>query len=171
MPSYSETDTVGRLIEVLAAEREAMARQLIDARRDQLDEILDERFGAIARQVGAELEAVVQRAAAVEAAPAADDWSALPVEEQRLHLEARRFARVKAAEILVYEMPAVLRGRAQGDLYGELARIIDPARQTFQQDYVAACPSMRDYLHAELVGTLAQGDAARLGPNYPGAMG
>ncbi|MBM3747847.1 MAG: hypothetical protein FJW34_18830 [Acidobacteria bacterium] len=171
MPLYSETDTVGRLIEVLAAEREAMARQLIDARRDQLDEILDERFAAIARQVGAELEGVLERAAALPAVPASEDWSALPLEEQPLHLEARRFARVKVAEILVHEMPAVLRGREQADLYCELARIIDPARETFQQDYAAMCPSMRDYLHEELVGTLAQGDAARLGPDYPGAMG
>jgi hypothetical protein len=64
----------------------------------------------------------------------------------------------------------VLRGRSQGDLYGGLARLIDPARETFRQDYIAACPSMRDYLHAEMVGMLARGEAARMGPNYPGAM-
>lgn len=70
----------------------------------------------------------------------------------------------------LYQAEAVARGRARGDVYGELKAAIDTALQTFRQDCVAACPSMKDYLHLELVRVLAQDDAARLGPDYPGPL-
>lgn len=178
MPEYFQDEHVARLSEILSTERAATVEQLTSLLDQELERILEERFTEIARQVGAELEAVLRRAgaAAEQAAqappPETEPWpeNAPPAEEQRLHLEAQRFARVKVAEMRLYQAEAVVRGRQQGNLYDELRASIDTARETFRQDYVSACPSMRDYLHGELVRTLAQDDAARLGLLYPGPL-
>jgi len=165
MPQYSEGDSVSRLSEILASELTGLRTELAGRLEQELERILAERFRAIARQVGAELEAVRERA---RGAPDRD-WAALPIEERR-HLEAQRFARVKAAEIRLYQAEAVARGRVRRNLYNELNAAIDSARQTFGQEYQATCSSMKDYLHLELVRVLAQGDAALLGPEYPGPL-
>jgi len=166
MPQYSEADSVSRLSEILSSELAALRQQLAAVLEQELERILAERFLAIARQVGAELEAVLERA---RGAPGRDQ-APVPVEEQRRHLEAQRFVRVRVAEMRLYQAEAVARGRARRDLYTKLKAAIDSARQTFQQDYLASCPSMKDYLHLELLRVLAQGDAALLGPDYPGPL-
>ena len=166
MAQYSVADSVSHLSEILTKELAAARQQLAAVLERELERILAERFAAIARQVGAELEAVRERA---QTAPARDRAD-VPIEQQRPHLEAQRFARVKVAEMRLYQAEAVERGRARGDLYGELKAGIDAARETFRQDYFATCPSMQDYLHLELVRVLAQDDPARLGPDYPGPL-
>jgi hypothetical protein len=70
----------------------------------------------------------------------------------------------------LHESPAVQSGRARRDLYGALRRKIDDARAAFQDRFFKACPSMVDYLHLELVRTLAQDDAELLGKDYPGPL-
>ncbi|MGH9663501.1 MAG: hypothetical protein ACRD9L_03640 [Bryobacteraceae bacterium] len=97
-------------------------------------------------------------------------WAALSKNERELHLRAQRFARVRVAEMRLYRGAAVEAGRAEGSLYAALQTEIDAARQNFRDQFFSSCPSMVDYLHVELVRTLAQDDGARLGPGYPGPM-
>jgi hypothetical protein len=98
------------------------------------------------------------------------DWTALPTEHRELHLRAQRFARVQVAEIRLYKAVAVQAGRARANLYGELKHEIDAARESFRLQFVVPCTSMVDYLHLELLNTLANHDAALLGPEYPGPL-
>jgi len=98
------------------------------------------------------------------------NWENLPAVEQRLHLRAQRVARVRVAEWRLREGARVRSGRARGDLYAELAPKIEEARKSFHSQFFGACPSMVDYLHLEMVHTLANDDAELLGKDYPGPM-
>jgi hypothetical protein len=100
----------------------------------------------------------------------ANSWAALPVEEQAIHLRAQRFARVQVAEMRLSDGTAVLAGRTKRDLYGALRTRIDAARATFRQKFFAQSSSMVDYIHVEMVRTLAQDDADLLGKDYPGPL-
>jgi len=102
--------------------------------------------------------------------PPASAWDCLPLEDQRIHLRAQRFARVQAAEMRLFQADAVQAGRAGRNLYDTLRKSIDGAREAFHQSFFAPCPSMVDYLHLELVQTLANDDPDLLGNNYPGPM-
>ena len=104
------------------------------------------------------------------AEPAAPTWDQLPVEEQRTHLRAQRFARVQVAEMRLFEPEAVHGGRERRDLYDPLRKRIDGAREAFRTQFFEDCPSMVDYLHLELVRTLANDDPELLGKDYPGPM-
>jgi hypothetical protein len=97
-------------------------------------------------------------------------WDTLPADEQRLHLRAQRFARVQVAEMRLYDTEAVQSGRARGDLYGALRERIDRGREAFRKSFFASCPSMVDYLHLELLRTLAHDDPEVLGKAYPGPL-
>ncbi len=97
-------------------------------------------------------------------------WESLPPGEQQVHLKAQRFARVQVSQIRLHEPQAVQAGRAKRDLYGALRQRIDDLRTVFHEQFFAACPSMVDYLHLELVRTLAQDDADLLGKDYPGPL-
>jgi len=81
-------------------------------------------------------------------------WDRFP-DEQRIHLRAQRFARVEVARMRLFQSDAVLAGRAGRNLYDALRNSIDAARETFRQSFFAPCSSMVDYLHLELVQTLA----------------
>jgi hypothetical protein len=98
------------------------------------------------------------------------DWASLEPDEQDIHRKAQRFARVQAAEMRLYKSQNVKIGRAVQRLYTSLRGEIDSARDIFRREYLSATPSMVDYLHLELVRTLANDDAALLGPDYPGPM-
>ena len=119
----------------------------------------------------AEAEAAAQAdAARIANTPAEPSWESLSAVEQRLHLRAQRAARVRVAQWRLREGAAVRSGREQGDLYGELAGQIDEARESFRNEFFAPCPSMIDYLHLEMVHTLANDDAELLGKDYPGPL-
>ncbi len=98
------------------------------------------------------------------------DWSQVPEPDRALHLRAQRFARVQAAEMRLYKAQAVRTGRSKADLYSALRDEIDLARELFRADFIDPCASMADYLHLELVRTLANDDASLLGPMYPGPL-
>jgi hypothetical protein len=104
------------------------------------------------------------------APPQPEEWAAFPRAVQDLHLQAQRFARVQVAEMRLYKAAAVKAGRARGNLYFELKDDIDSARETFRRQYGDASGRMADYLHMELVRTLANDDAALLGGEYPGPL-
>lgn len=97
-------------------------------------------------------------------------WESLPAGEQQVHLKAQRFARVQVSQMRLHETQGVQSGRAKRDIYGALQQRIDDTRMVFRERYFAACPSMVDYLHLELVRTLAQEDADLLGKDYPGPL-
>jgi hypothetical protein len=101
---------------------------------------------------------------------AAASWDELPLEEQRVHLRAQRFARVQVSEMRLFEPDAVQSGRAERNLYHALRTRIDGARGTFHASFFLPCPSMVDYLHLELVRTLANDNPELLGGDYPGPL-
>jgi hypothetical protein len=98
------------------------------------------------------------------------DLTRVPEVDRALHSRAQRFARVKVAEMRLYKALAVRAGRSHGDLYGSLGVEIDAAREEYRKDFLQPCASMQDYLHLELVRTLANDDVSLLGPKYPGAL-
>ena len=116
----------------------------------------------------------------VEATPAATPRrrygqdAELPVEvhgeeERRLHNDARRFARLLISEIKLYNEQKVAEGRTEHDLYDRLREYIDRSREMYDKRVKAEVAARYDYFHGELVNTLAEGDASKLGANYPGA--
>jgi hypothetical protein len=110
-------------------------------------------------------------AAAREPAPAPKPtWESLPLEEQQIHLRAQRFARVQVAEMRLFDADAVQAGRSRRDIYGHVRERIDAARKSFHEQFFATCPSMVDYLHLEVVRTLANDDSDLLGKDYPGPL-
>jgi hypothetical protein len=155
--------------------------------------VLDERFAELALRVEAEFHAELERRLAAEiealmpsllerarreggeelnrAVPAEPVAVPRPSqEEEELRLRAQRFARVRVAEMRLYRAQAVHAGRAAKRLYAELKEDIDFARLTFEREYLSASAAMPDYLHAELVRTLASDDVSALGPDYPGPL-
>jgi hypothetical protein len=86
-----------------------------------------------------------------------------------LQLKAQRFARNQVAEIRLYKSESVRNGRADRDLYTSLKAEIDSAREGFRREFLSI-PGMVDYLHQELVRTLANDDVQLLGPDYPGPL-
>jgi hypothetical protein len=111
--------------------------------------------------------------AAPEPAPAPDaamTWESLSAEDQQIHLRAQRFARVQVAEMRLFEGDAVQSGRTQRNLYEAMQKSIDAARETFRNQFFAACTNMVDYLDLELTRTLANDDPDLLGKTYPGPL-
>ena len=83
---------------------------------------------------------------------------------------AQRFAKVKIAEIQLYQAPAVKSGRSSRDLYGALRPHIDAAREAFRERYLSNGSPVADYLHSEFLRALANDDPTLLGPDYPGPL-
>lgn len=89
-------------------------------------------------------------------------------EERRLHSDARRFARLLVSEIKLYNEQKVAEGRSQSDLYSRLREYIDRSREMYDKRVKPEVARRYDYFHHELVNTLAEGDAEKLGSGYPG---
>lgn len=97
-------------------------------------------------------------------------WNDLAPGEQAVHLRAQRFARSLVAELLLHKPELVKKGRASSNLYDTLREEIDEGRDAFRRQFSESCPSMVDYLHLELVRTLALDDSRILGSDYPGPL-
>jgi hypothetical protein len=97
-------------------------------------------------------------------------WSGPQALDQNRHLKAQRFARVQVAEIRLYKSQMVKEGRAAGSLYSVLKEDIDRSREAYRQQFLMDSPEMSDYLHLELVRTLANDDPTLLGEDYPGPL-
>jgi hypothetical protein len=93
-----------------------------------------------------------------------------PVSQEETHLRAQRFARVRVAEIQLYQAAAMKNGRAAADVYSALKLQMDAARDAYRESFLTQMNGTTDYLHAEFVRTLANNDAALLGPSYPGPL-
>ncbi|HEY9231685.1 MAG TPA: hypothetical protein VIS78_06050 [Blastocatellia bacterium] len=89
-------------------------------------------------------------------------------DEEKAHNDARRFARLLVSEIKLYNEQKVAEGRRNSDLYDRLKEDIDRSRQMYEKRVTPNVAAKFDYFYDELVNTLAEGDAARLGSDYPG---
>lgn len=143
----------------------AMATEALLGRPAPASEVAPEEAGAGLIQIAG----AVQPAAASRALESLI-WLELSEEDKELHLGARRFARVKVAEIRLYQAEAVEQGRRRRNLYGVLKESMDEAREAFRQKFVSASETMIDYLHLEFVKSLAHDNPALLGAGYPGPL-
>jgi acyl-CoA hydrolase len=161
--------------ECIADLRSAIGAEIALARRGAIEDLLE----AAARVRGASTE--VERHAALEEAsrtfagePAALGFlrtlasSRITPEDQ--HLRAQRFARVRVAEIQLYHAAAMKAGRASGNVYAALRSQMDAAREAYREQFLTPVNGTADYLHGDFVRTLANDDAALLGPDYPGSL-
>jgi len=103
-----------------------------------------------------------------EAAPAASSRNSALDEEEKLHNDARRFARLLVSEIKLYNEQKVAEGRRNNDLYDRLKEDIDRSRQMYEKRVTPTVAARFDYFYDELVNTLAEGDPAKLGSDHPG---
>ncbi|MDR3703336.1 MAG: hypothetical protein P4L56_27055 [Candidatus Sulfopaludibacter sp.] len=102
--------------------------------------------------------------------PPVSPWDRLSTEEQQIHLRAQRWARVRMAELRLRQSAAVQAARSRGNVYQALREHLDRAREEYRKAFFAPCPSMVDYLHLEMLRTLAHDDADLLGKDYPGPL-
>src|SRR5208283_455512 len=103
------------------------------------------------------------------AKPTLPSWSELDDAQRNLHIRAQRFARTKVAEMQLYKPELCQKGNDRQDVYLYLKQEIDSAREGFRSQFMTI-PTMVDYLHLELVGSLVHGDEFLLGAEYPGQM-
>ncbi len=93
----------------------------------------------------------------------------VPEEERRIHNDARRFARLLVSEIKLYNEKKVTEGREASDLYDRLREAIDRSREMYDKRVQPPVAAKFDYFHYEIVNSLADGHADRLGSGYPGS--
>jgi hypothetical protein len=113
-------------------------------------------------------EVAVSVVHAAPAGPAGFEISQLSEAEQKVHEDAKRFAKLLVSEIELYNKMKVADGRKNKDLYLRLKSDIDRSRQTFEKRFAKTLGKEFNYFHDELVRTLAASDSALLGPEYPG---
>jgi hypothetical protein len=105
----------------------------------------------------------------VSSAQAKPSWEELPRAVRELHLRAQRFARVRVAEWQMARAATIEAARASHSLYNALRPQIDAAREQFQTQF-SPDGGMPDYLHLEILRTLAGDDETVLGADYPGPL-
>jgi hypothetical protein len=89
-------------------------------------------------------------------------------DEEKLHTEAKRFARLLVSEIKLYNEHHVLEGRENRDLYLRLKRDIDRSREMYEKRVSAQVSRRIDYFHDEIIRILGDNDPSTLGSDYPG---
>jgi len=172
-PAFSGAETIENFEPVAAAEPESFVESVPVDEPARVFEAAPEEPAPVG-------EEPAWTTPAVEASPSATSRrrygqdAELPVEvhgdeERRLHNEARRFARLLISEIKLYNEQKVAEGRTEHDLYDRLREYIDRSREMYDKRVKAEVAARYDYFHGELVNTLAEGDASKLGSNYPGA--
>jgi hypothetical protein len=124
--------------------------------------------GLAQQATAADLVQLTPGAPVVRTVPRA--WDDLSADDQKLHLQAQRMARVRVAEMRLYHEGELRSGIAAGDIYGALQKAIDTARDQFLQSFLSKSPTMVDYLHLEILRGLAHDDDRLMGPNYPGPL-
>lgn len=88
---------------------------------------------------------------------------AAPEDEQKLHEDAKRFARLLVSEIKLYNEAQVSAGREKKDLYDRLKDDIERSRRMYQERVPQHIHTTTNYFYEELVRTLANGDPSLLG--------
>jgi len=121
----------------------------------------------VVEEAAAPLEVPVG-APAPPAVAAGLDLAQLSEADQKVHRDAKRFARLLISEIELYNKAKVADGRKNRDLYRRLKSDIDRSRQTYEKRFGKTVAMQFDYFHEELVKTLGSSDPSLLGPDYPG---
>ena len=106
---------------------------------------------------------------AAESASIPQDTSSPVPEEEKLHTDAKRFARLLVSEIKLYNENPVTEGRQNGDLYLRLKRDIDRSREMYEKRISPIVARKIDYFHDEIVSILGDNDPSTLGSDYPGS--
>jgi hypothetical protein len=89
-------------------------------------------------------------------------------EEEKLHSDAKRFARLLVSEIKLYNEHHVSEGRENQDLYLRLKRDIDRSREMYEKRVSLNVSRKIDYFHDEIIRILGDNDPSTLGSDYPG---
>jgi hypothetical protein len=89
-------------------------------------------------------------------------------EEEKLHADAKRFARLLVSEIKLYNEKHVAEGRGNRDLYLRLKRDIDRSREMYEKRISPIVSRKIDYFHDEIIRILGDNDPSTLGSDYPG---
>ncbi|HXO21303.1 MAG TPA: hypothetical protein VOA87_15425, partial [Thermoanaerobaculia bacterium] len=84
-------------------------------------------------------------------------------DDEALHEEARRLARLLVSEIKLYNEEQVEEGRRNRDIYERLKEDIDRSRQMYEERVEQRVLRSTDYFYQELVRILAAGDSKALG--------
>jgi hypothetical protein len=93
---------------------------------------------------------------------------AMSPEEQKLQVDARRFARLLVSEIKLYNEQRLFEAKSGGQIYLRLKRDIDRSREMYEKRFPSSSSLRADHFHEELVRILAENDPAKLGGEYPG---
>ena len=104
--------------------------------------------------------------------PKPESQEARPTEEEKLHeklhSDAKRFARLLVSEIKLYNEHHVAEGRENRDLYLRLKRDIDRSREMYEKRVSPTVSQKIDYFHDEIIRILGDNDPSTLGSDYPG---
>jgi len=106
-------------------------------------------------------------AAAARYAPPTNPATAELEKSDPRHAAARRLARLSVSEIKLYHEDEVKAGREAKDLWKRLMTDIGLATQTYEKRVDKEVRERFDYLYDEILRQLAEGDAAKLGPDAP----
>jgi hypothetical protein len=126
----------------------------------------------VEQSLAAEAEAAAEEAPAPVPLPEAmitqqHESKAVP-EEEKLHADAKRFARLLVTEIKLYNEHHVKEGRVNCDLYLRLKRDIDRSREMYEKRISPVVSRKIDYFHDEIIRILGDNDPSTLGSDYPG---
>jgi len=117
---------------------------------------------------------VVPAPAVAETQPAAHvpppSTSELSEADQKVHNDARKFARLLVSEIKLYNEQKVQAGRRDKNLYSLLRDDIDKSREMYEKRVSPGVASQVDYFYDELVRLLADNQVSALGPECPGPV-
>lgn len=86
-----------------------------------------------------------------------------PVDMERAHTDARRYARFLVSEIKLYNPAKVYEGLRKSDLYDRLRDEIEIRRSIYDRHVDGVVTAEFDYFYDELVMNLADGDSDKLG--------
>jgi len=90
--------------------------------------------------------------------------------DQKLHNDARKFARLLVSEIKLYNEHKVQAGRRDKNLYSLLRDDIDKSREMYEKRVSPSVAGQVDYFYDELVRLLADNQVSALGPECPGPV-
>ena len=102
--------------------------------------------------------------------PETPEEEAAGASENKLHSDAKRFARLLVSEIKLYNEQKVLAGRKNHDIYDRLKEDIDRSREMYMRRVSPIVSHKVDYFYDELVRTLGGNDPDALGSDCPGPV-
>jgi hypothetical protein len=97
-------------------------------------------------------------------------WEDLSADDQTQHRQAQRVARLRVAEMRLDRPGRLEQAVFAGNIYSAFREDIDRARDEFLKQHLTKSTTMVDYLHLEILRSLAHDDERLLGADYPGPM-